>query len=491
MNGRGKSDGPVVPGKSPNKVCDASQPAEGMEERGPVKGNPHQQTRSRTQCRDDLQSALERIRQAARKERGLRLNALWHHVYGVDRLREAYFGIKRASAAGVDGETWQHYGERLEENLRDLSGRLQRGAYRAKPVRRAWIPKPDGRERPIGVPTLEDKIVQRAAAEVIGAVFEADFKGFSYGFRPGRSAHNALDAVVVGLKRRKISWILDADIRGFFDCLDHGHLMEFIEDRIADRRVHRHIKKWLNAGVLEDGRRSVAEEGTPQGGSISPLLANIYLHHVLDVWADEWRQRANGDGIIVRYADDFLVGFQHRVEAERFLDDLRKRFREYGLELHPDKTRLIRFGRFAARDRQRRGEGKPETFDFLGFTHICGETESEAFQIHRHTARRRLRLSLHRVKVELRRRRHLPLPKVGRWLRSVVAGHLNYFAVPTNERHVRRFRNEVLLHWHKAASSRSQKGYVGWRRMYRLARQWLPSVRRRHPWPEQRLCVIT
>jgi group II intron reverse transcriptase/maturase len=392
----------------------------------------------------------------------------------------------------VDGQTWRRYGERLEEHLQDLSARLKRGAYRAKPVRRVWIPKADGRERPIGVPTLEDKIVQRAAAEVIGAVYEADFKGFSYGFRPGRSAHNALNAVVVGIKRKKIGWILDADIRGFFDCLDHGRLLKLIEDRIADRRVHRHIVKWLKAGELEDGKRTVAEVGTPQGGSISPLLANIYLHHALDVWADTWRrQRAHGDVILVRYADDFLVGFQHRAEAERFLEDLGDRFREYGLELHPDKTRLIRFGRFAAEDRQRRGETHPETFDFLGFTHVCGRTTSGAFQVRRHTAGKRLRASLHRVHDELRRRRHHSLPEVGRWLRSVVTGHVNYFAVPTNERRVQSFRNQVLVLWHKAASSRSQKGYVDWQRMYRLAKQWLPSVRRRHPWPEERQCVTT
>jgi len=492
MNGPGKSDRSTVPEKPSNKGHAAARPAERVEGKDLAKGNSGQQTRSRTQSRARLQQALDRVRQAARKDRGLRLNALWHHVYDVERLREAYFSLKRTAAPGMDGQTWQHYGQALEENLADLSARLQRGAYRAKPVRRVWIPKADGRERPIGVPTLEDKIVQRAAAEVIGAVFDADFKGFSYGFRPARSAHNALDAVVVGLKRKKIGWILDADIRGFFDTIDHGWLMKFVEHRIADQRVHRHVKKWLKAGVLEDGQRTVMEEGTPQGGSISPLLANIYLHYVLDAWADSWRRkRAMGDVILVRYADDFLVGFQHRAEAERFLAELRERFRSFGLELHPDKTRLIRFGRFAAEERRRRGEGKPESFDFLGFTHLCGKTKSGAFQIIRYTSRKRLRASLRRVKAELRMRRHHPLPEVGQWLRAVVQGHLNYFAVHGNYRRIQAFRNQCLVHWHKAASRRSQKGYVDWRRMYRLAKRWLPPVRILHPWPEERLCVTT
>jgi group II intron reverse transcriptase/maturase len=463
-----------------------------MEGRGPAEGNPSWRARHRTQSRDRLQQALTRVRQVVRKDRGLRLNALWHHVYDTDRLREAYFGLERKSAAGLDGETWQHYGEALEANLQDLSERLKRGAYRAKPVRRVFVPKDDGRKRPIGVPVLEDKIVQRSAAEVIGGVWETDFKGFSYGFRPGRSQHNALDAVVVGIKRKKIGWILDADIRGYFDTIDHGWLMKFVEHRIADRRVHRHVMKWLKAGVLEDGKRTVAQAGTPQGGSISPLLANIYLHYVFDVWADAWRKkRARGDVIIVRFADDIIVGFQHQSDAERFQVDLAERFRRFNLELHPDKTRLIRFGRFAAEDRQRRGEGKPETFDFLGFTHICGKTSRGAFQVIRRTMRRRLRNKLRAVKAELRWRMHDPVPDVGKWLKSVVDGHANYYGVPNNGAAVEAFRNQVVILWHKALSRRSQTGYVNWRRMYRLAKRWLPSPGIRHPWPEQRLCVIT
>ena len=492
MNGRGESDGFVVPGKSPNKGRGAPRPAEGMEERGPTEGNSRQQTRHRTQCRQGLQHALERVRQAALKDRELKLNALWHHVYDIDRLRETYFSLKRTSAPGEDGETWQHYGEHLEANLRDLSGRLKRGAYRAKPVTRVWIPKPDGRKRPIGIPTLEDKLVQRAAAEVIGAIYEADFKGFSYGFRPGRGQHQALDAVTVGIKQKKINWILDADIRGFFDAIDHGWLMKFIEHRIADRRVHRHVRKWLKAGVLEDGKKTVAEEGTPQGGSISPLLANIYLHYALDDWADRWRSReAQGDVIIVRFADDFVVGFQHREDADRFLEDLRARLGKFSLELHPDKTRLIRFGRFAARDCQRRGGGKPESFTFLGFTHACGRTRNGGFQVVRRTARKSMRSSLLRVKETLRRRRHAPVPKVGRWLGSVLRGHYQYFAVPGNYFLLQAYREEVAKLWRRVLSTRSQRGNVTLARLRRLAKKWLPLPRIMHPWPEVRLCVNT
>jgi RNA-directed DNA polymerase len=488
----GKSDRSVVPEKPLNKESGAPRSAEEVEGRGLAKGNPSQPTRHRAQHRVRLQQALARVRQAAQKDRGLRLSTLWHHVYDTERLREAYFGLERKSAPGVDGETWQHYGEDLEGHLQDLSERLKRGAYRAKPVRRAFVPKDDGRERPIGVPVLEDKLVQRTAAEVIGAVFEVDFKGFSYGFRPGRHQHNALDAVVVGIKRKKISWILDADIRGFFDTIDHGWLMKFVEHRIADQRVHRHVMKWLKAGVLENGRRTVAREGTPQGGSISPLLANIYLHFVFDVWADVWRsKRASGDMIIVRFADDFVVGFQHREDAERFQAELTDRLRRFNLELHPDKTRLIRFGRFAAEDRQRRGEGKPETFDFLGFTHICGKTRSGAFQVMRRTMRKRLRTKLRAVKAELRRRMHDPIPMTGAWLRSVVDGHTNYYGVHGNGAAIVAFRNQTLVLWHRALSRRSQTGRVGWKRMYGLALRWLPSLRVRHPWPEERLCVNT
>lgn len=492
MHGHGRSDRSVVPKKPANKERGAPRPAEEVEGRGLAKGNPRQFTRHRTQNRADLQQALARVRQAARKDRGLRLTTLWHHVYDTGRLREAYFGLKRTSAPGVDGVTWKQYGEDLEANLEDLSGRLQRGAYRAKPVERAYIPKGDGRMRPIGKPTLEDKIVQRAAAEVMGAVFEIDFKGFSYGFRPKRKAHDALDALVVGIKKRRVNWILDADIRGYFDSIDHEWMVKFVEHRIADQRVVRHVKKWLKAGVLEDGTRRWVEEGTPQGGSISPLLANIYLHYVFDLWADSWRKKvARGDVILVRYADDFVVGFEQRAEAERFLEELRERFRRFNLELHPDKTRLIEFGRFAAKNRQRRGEGKPETFDFLGFTHMCGKSRDGWFQVRRQPMRKRLRNKRKSLKRELRRRMHDPVPETGRWLRDVLQGMYNYYAIPYSTPTLESFRNQIKQLWRAALRRRSHKTCMTWERTKRLARRWLPHPRVQHPWPEQRLCVNT
>ncbi|HSG28636.1 MAG TPA: group II intron reverse transcriptase/maturase, partial [Candidatus Krumholzibacterium sp.] len=390
-----------------------------MEKRSLTEGNSGRGTRSRTQNRKLLQESLTRVRQAARKDRELRLTTLWHHVYNVDRLREAYFNLERKSAPGVDGVTWQEYGEDLEARLEDLSGRLKRGAYRAKPVKRGHVPKEDGRDREIGIPAIEDKIVQRAASEVIGTVFEVDFLGFSYGFRPGKNQHDALDAVTVGIEKKKVNWILDADIRGFFDTIDRGWLMKFVEHRIADKRVHRHIKKWLNAGVLENGKRIRVEEGTPQGGSISPLLGNIYLHHVFDLWVQSWRKRARGEVIAVRFADDFVMGFQHRDDAERFQEELRRRLRKFNLELHPEKTRLIEFGRFAAENRKKRGQRKPETFDFLGFTHACGKTRKGGFRVQRQTMKKRMRSKLRKVKAELRRRMHDPVPEVGAWLQSV------------------------------------------------------------------------
>src|SRR5438876_11959767 len=386
-NGLGKSDSPVVPEKSPNKT---GQPvAEGMEGRGLAKGNLPQQNASRTPSRNDASSALERVRQAAGKDKKLRFTALLHHIYNLETLRMAYFRLKKEAAPGVDGETWRHYGEELERNLQDLSDRLKRGAYRAKPVRRVYIPKADGRQRPLGVTALEDKIVQRAAVEVLNAIYETDFLGFSYGFRPGRSQHQALDALYTGLLTRKVNWVLDLDIRNFFDGLSHEWRVKFLEHRIADRRVVRLIQKWLNAGVVEDGRRTRSEEGTPQGGSISPLLANVYLHYAFDLWAQRWRKtQASGAVIVVRYADDFIVGFQEKSDAERFLADLRERFTKFGLELHPEKTRLLEFGPFAAENRQRAGPGKPETFDFLGFTHICGKKRSGRFTVVRQTIRK-------------------------------------------------------------------------------------------------------
>jgi group II intron reverse transcriptase/maturase len=422
----------------------------------------------------------------------LRFTALLHHIYNPAMLREAYFSLKRDAAPGVDGETWRAYGEALEENIQDLSGRLRRGAYRAKPVRRAYIPKADGRQRPLGVPVLEDKLVQRATVEVLNAIYETDFLGFSYGFRPGRSQHNALDALYTGLLTKKVNWVLDADIRGFFDAIDHGWLVKFVEHRIADRRVVRLIQKWLSAGVLEDGTRTRSEEGTPQGGSASPLLANLYLHYAFDLWVQQWRTtQAQGDVIVVRYADDFIVGFQHRAEAERFLAALRERFAKFGLELHPDKTRLIEFGAYAASNRRKRGLGKPETFNFLGFTHICAKKrDRKNFTVLRQTMRKRLLAKLAEVKAELYRRMHDPVPEVGKWLHSVVLGHFRYYGVPMNSPALGLFRLRVVWHWYRALCRRSQKGRVPWERMQRLIARYLPPVRLYHPYPLRRLGVI-
>ncbi len=440
----------------------------------------------------NLQSAMERIRQAACRDKQLRFTTLWHHVYDIEHLRGAYFSLKRNAAPGVDGETWRHYGEQLEDNLKALSDRLKRGAYRAKPVKRAYIPKPDGRQRPLGVTTLEDKIVQRATVEVLNAIYETDFLGFSYGFRPGRSPHDALNALSAGIMTRKVSWVLDADIRGYFDAISHEWLVKFIEHRIADRRVIRHIKKWLNAGVLEDGSRTYSEEGVPQGGSVSPMLANVYLHYVFDLWVKRWRHRqAAGDVIVVRFCDDFVVGFQYQQDAEGFLEALKKRFRKFNLELHEDKTRLIEFGRFAVQNRKRQGKEKPETFDFLGFTHICGKTRKGKFVVLRYTIAKRMRAKLLELKGELRRRLHWPVPVVGKWLRVVLLGHYRYYGVPGNIRKIGAFKYHLSLLWFRTLRRRSQRHRLIWERMSRLINRWLPRPRICHTYPDLSLYVKT
>ena len=490
-NGLGKSDRLVVPEKSPNN---AGQPAaEGMEGRGLAKGNLPQQNASRTPRRNDAPSALERVRQAAEKDKKLRFTALLHHIYNLETLRMAYFALKKEAAPGVDGETWRHYGETLEDNLQDLSHRLQRGAYRARPVRRVYIDKSDGRKRPLGVPVLEDKIVQRATVEVLNAIYETDFLGFSYGFRPGRNQHQALDALYAGLLTRKVNWVLDLDIRSFFDKISHEWLVKFIEHRIGDRRVVRLIQKWLNAGVLEDGKRIPVEEGTPQGGSASPLLANVYLHYVFDLWVQAWRRkRAHGDVIVVRFADDAVVGSQRKSDAEQFWVELRERMQKFHLELHPEKTRLLEFGRYAIDDRKQRGEGNPETFNFLGFTHICGKRRSNGrYTVRRQTMRKRLQAKLSEVEAELWRRMHAPIPEVGQWLRVVVGGHNRYYGVPMNGPALSTFRRQVSRRWHRVLLRRSQRSRVTWDRMQRLINRWLPPPRICHPYPLCRLGVIT
>jgi len=464
-----------------------------MEGSGLTKGNLRQQNASRTPSREDAPSALQRVRQAASKDKEMRFTALLHHIYNPEALHAAYWCLKKEAAPGVDGETWRHYGETLEDNLQDLSHRLQRGAYRAKPVRRTYIPKADGRQRPLGVPVLEDKIVQRATVEVLNAIYETDFLGFSYGFRPGRSQHNALDALYTGLLTKKVNWVLDVDMCGFFDAISHEWLVKFVEHRIADRRVVRLMQKWRNAGVLEDGKRTRSEEGTPQGGSASPLLANVYLHDVFDLWAQAWRRtQARGDMIIVRFADDIVVGFQTKAEAVRFWAELIERMRKFSLELHPEKTRLLEFGPLAAENWKQRGEGKPETFNFLGFTHICGKKRSNGrFTVLRQTIRQRLQAKLGAVKAELKRRMHDPIPEVGRWLQSVVGGHIRYYGVPTNGAALYLFRFQVGRLWHRSLLRRSQNARVLWNRMRRLIARWLPPARICHPYPLRRMGVIT
>jgi RNA-directed DNA polymerase len=489
MHDRGKSDRLVVPAKLPNKPAQAG--AEVVEGRGLPEGNTASEPRPGPSAGQGVSSDLDRVRQVARKDRDVRFTALLHHV-DVDRLREAYRAISPNAAPGVDGVTWRDYGLDLEANLQDLHARVQRGAYRAIPSRRVFIPKPDGRLRPLGVAALEDKILQRAVVEVLNAAYEQDFLGFSYGFRPGRGQHDALDALAVAIDRRRVNWVLDADLRDFFTRLDQGWLERFLEHRIADKRVLRLIQKWLRAGVIEDGEWSETEEGTAQGASVSPLLANVYLHYVFDLWADRWRRRhAHGDVILVRFADDYVAGFEHREDAERFLADLRVRFAEFCLELHPEKTRLIEFGRFAARDRQRRGVSKPETFDFLGLTHICAKDRHGRFKLKRVTSKRKMRAKLKSVKTEMRRRMHHPIPDQGRWLARVLAGHYNYYAVPDNSEALRAFRYRVIRHWRHALRHRSQKGRITWERTRRLADRWLPRPRILHPWPSVRFDART
>lgn len=490
MNVTRKSDRPVVPAKSPNKAENTA--AEAMEGRGLAKGNAGQQNTSRTQCRtNDVPSALERVRQVAVRDKGARFTSIFHHI-SIDRLREAFNSLEKKAAAGVDGVTWDQYENNLEVKLLNLHSRLHRGAYRAKPSRRVYIPKPDGRKRPLGVASLEDKIVQRAVVEVLNAIFEADFLGFSYGFRPGRGQHNALDAIATGMLRKKVNWVLDADIRGFFDAVDHEWMMRFAEHRIADPRMLRLIRKWLGAGVLEDGKWSDNSVGTPQGATVSPLLANICLHYVFDLWVQRWRnQPGKGDVVITRYADDFIVGFQNQADAIRFLRELKERLIKFGLELHPDKTRLLRFGRYAASQRAERDERKPETFTFLGLTHICAKSQKGGFLLMRQTNAKRMRAKLSEISTEAMRRRHQPIPEQGKWLGSVLRGHYAYYAVPTNIRPLCTFRTELGRVWYRALRRRSQRTRLTWQRMQVLQDRWLPPARIQHPWPEQRFDART
>jgi group II intron reverse transcriptase/maturase len=438
-----------------------------------------------------VSQGLDRVRHAARQRKKEKFTALLHHVT-VDLLRESFLALKRRAAPGVDGVTWEDYEAGLEGNLQGLHARVHSGGYRALPVRRRFIPKPGGgnKKRPLGIAALEDKIVQRAFVAVLNAIYEEDFLGFSYGFRPGRGPHDALDALSVAISGTPVNWILDADIRSFFDSVSQEWLVRFLEHRIGDERVIRLVRKWLKAGVLEEGSWSVSEMGTPQGAVASPLLANVYLHYVFDLWAQQWRRRmATGNVIVVRYADDIVVGFEYEADARRFWDAMRMRFEQFGLELHGEKTRLLEFGRFAAARRKRRGLGKPETFSFLGFTFICGRSRRGAFQLQRKSRGDRMRAKLREVKEELRSRMHHAIPEQGRWLRAVVTGFFAYHAVPTNARALGAFRHYVTDLWRRTLRRRSQKDHMTWSRMTKLADAWLPSPRILHPWPDQRFAV--
>src|SRR5665213_1206824 len=483
-----ESDSGIVPMNHSNK--DGQPLAESEEGRPLIKENTHQLSTHSTQSEVRVSQGLAGVRKAAKERKEMKFTSLLHHLT-VDLLRDSFYALKRKAAPGVDGVTWWEYEVGLEDRLADLHSRVHRGAYRAQPSRRVYIPKPDGRQRPLGIAALEDKIVQQAAVTILNQIYEVDFKGFSYGFRPGRSPHQALDALYVGIQGKRVNWVLDADIRGFFDNMSHEWTMKFIEHRVVDRRMLRLIQKWLKVGVSEDGQWSETEVGTPQGAVVSPLLANVYLHYVFDLWVEAWRKKvANGDVIVVRYADDLVVGFQHRADAERFLKEFRERLAKFGLELHAEKTRLIEFGRFAAENRKRRGEGKPETFTLLGFNHFCGRTtHAGVFTVWRITAKKRMVAKLKALKVELQRRKHDPTRETGAWLRKVVLGYYQYHAVPGNSTQLRVFWRRACRLWRSVLVRRSQRAQVRWGRLFPILHRWIPQPRVLHPYPDVRFAA--
>jgi RNA-directed DNA polymerase len=487
MNGGEESDGVAVPMNSSNKATEQqAEAAEGEEGRTPTKENIEQSRTPPAQDGARVSQGLVGVRRVARERKQERFTTLLHHLT-TDLLRASYYALKKNAAPGVDGVRWEEYEEGLEDRLIDLKDRIHRGAYRAQPSRRIYIPKADGRKRPIGIAALEDKIVQQAVVTILNEIYEVDFRGFSYGFRPGRSPHQALDALSVGIQRKRVNWILDADIQGFFDRMSHEWTMEFVQHRVADSRILRLIRKWMKAGVNEDGEWSETKVGTPQGAVISPLLANVYLHYVFDLWVEAWRKKiANGDVMAVRYADDLVVGFEHRADAERFLREFQERLAKFGLEFHPEKTRLIEFGRFARKNRQARGEEEPESFTFLGFTHYCGNNSRGRFTIWRTTERRRLEAKLQQVKQTLRARMHEPVAEVGEWLRRVLTGFYQYHAVPGNWAALQRFRERVVRHWRRVLERRSQRGRLTRDRLDRYFQRWLPRPRLVHPYPSAR-----
>jgi len=483
-----KSGCAVVPVNQPNKG--RPLPAEAGEGRAQAKENIDQPRMHLTQSGVRMSQGLNGVRKAARERKQERFTSLLHHLK-VELLRDSFYALQRKASPGIDGVSWQEYETGLEDRITDLHRRVHRGAYRAKPSRRVYIPKSDGRQRPIGVAAVEDKIVQQAVVTVLNQIYEVDFKGFSYGFRPGRGPHQALDALSVGIQRKRVNWILDADISAFFDKLNHEWAVKFIEHRVADSRMLRLIQKWLKAGVSEDGQWSETELGTPQGSVVSPLIANVYLHYAFDLWADTWRKKvAKGDMIVVRYADDLVVGFQHRTDAERFLREFKDRMAKFGLELHPDKTRLIEFGRYAARDREQRGEGKPETFTFLGFTHYCGQRhKTGTFTVWRITAKKRMGAKLKAIKVELQRRKHDRTTDVGAWLEKVVQGYYQYHAVPGNIDQLRLFKRRLNRLWRNVLVRRSQRAQIPWKRLITVFNRWIPDPRILHPYPDARFAA--
>lgn len=489
----GESDSSIVPKKPMNKGS-VPLPAEWVEGRELTKENAGQSLLDRTQRRNadgtpfvPRSRGLLGVREAAQKDKKRKFTSLLHHLTPA-LLQASFFALKKQAAPGVDGETWCDYAVEFEQRIDDLHGRIHRGAYRAKPSKRLYILKPDGRRRPLGIAALEDKIVQQAARTVLECIYEQDFLGFSYGFRPGRGCHQALDALFVGITTRKVNWIIDADIRGFFDHISHEWLMKFLEQRIADKRLLRLLKKWLRAGVSEDGEWSPTKVGTPQGAVISPLYANVFLHSVLDLWIHEWRTRdATGEVTIVRYADDFVIGFREETDARRCLAALKERFATFGLALHPEKTRLIDFGRYAEERRAKRGDGPPETFDFLGFTHISGKTRRGDFTIHRKTSRKKFQAKLADLKEKISRRRHDDLAQVGAWLQRVVRGWYQYYAVPGNYTRLRQFRDAIQDRWLRTLRRRSQRGRrLTWEKFSKLCTRWLPTPKILHPYPNVR-----
>jgi RNA-directed DNA polymerase len=486
MHVSGKSDSLVVPEKRANNAGPPTA-AESVEERRLTKENTAQPLLVRTQSRVARSRGLSGIRATALKDKKARFNNLLNHIT-PELLRASFFDLKKHAAPGIDGETWAEYADNFEERINDLHTRIHRGTYRAKPSKRTWIPKLDGKLRPLGIASLEDKIVQQAVRVVLECIYEGDFLGFSYGFRPGRGCQQALDALSVGIERRKVNWILDADIRGFFDNIDHRWLIKFLEHRIADPRLLRLLKKWLRAGVSEDGEWSPSTVGTPQGAVISPLFSNVFLHYVLDLWLNAWRKRhALGEVIIVRYADDFVLGFHEEIDAKCCLGALKDRFAKFGLELHPEKTRLIEFGRYAAKRRSKRGDGPPETFDFLGFTHISGTTRKGAFAIHRISAKKKLHAKLKELTEKLTRMMHWDLAQVGSWLKSVLTGWYQYHAVPGNSARLRQFRSAIQTIWLRVLQRRSQRGRrMNWAKFSRLSERWLPSPKILHSYPSVR-----